>query len=80
MKLMLTGIFIAAAAAPASLAVGFYTFSRFHAGMPGAIELASTTSAVFLGLATFVFLGGLVTKVRVQPVPASNSDAWAAKQ
>lgn len=80
MKLMLTGIFIAAAAAPASLAVGFYSFSRFHAGMPGAIELAATTSAFLLGVATFVFLGGLVTKAKVHPVPVANSDAWTAKQ
>lgn len=80
MKLMFTGIFIAAAAAPVSLVVGSYTFSRFHAGIPLAIELAATTSAVFLGLATFVFLGGLATKAKVQPVPASDRDAWVAKQ
>ncbi|WP_107329665.1 hypothetical protein [Metapseudomonas otitidis] len=80
MKLMFTGIFLTASAAPAALAVGFYSFSRFNAGLPGAIELAATTSAFLLGVATFVFLGGLVTKAKVHPVPIANSDAWAAKQ
>ena len=80
MKLMFTGTFIAAAAAPASLIVGFYSFSRFHAGMPGAIELAATTSALLLGIATFVFLGGLVTKAKVHPVPVANLDAWKTGQ
>lgn len=80
MKLMLTGVFIAAAAAPVSLVVGFYAFSRFQSGMPVAIELAATTSALLLGLACFTFMGGLVKKVKVHPVPLPNSAAWEAKK
>ncbi|NMY43190.1 hypothetical protein HBN76_17875 [Pseudomonas sp. WS 5013] len=74
MKIMLTGIFLAASAAPASIAAGFYAFKGLRGGFPAAIETSATVAAVLLGLAFFVFMSGLVAKPKNEGIAqAENS-------
>lgn len=76
MKLIFTGIFIAASAAPASIAAGFYTFRHLRGGIPGAMDMSTAVAVVLLGLAFFVFMGGLVVKGETRGKPVSNGEGW----
>lgn len=76
MKLMFTGIFLAASAAPASLAAGFYTFRHLRGGVPGAMDMSTFVAVVLLGLAFFVFASGLVSKGETRAKPVSNGQGW----
>lgn len=73
MKIMLTGIFLAASAAPASIASGFYAFRSFRGGFPAAIETSASVSVVLLGLAFFVFMSGLVAKPKSEVILQTES-------
>lgn len=74
MKIMFAAIFLAASAAPASLAAGFYTFRHLRGGIPVAMDVSTAVAVVLLGLAFFVFMSGLVAKgeTRAKPVPSSQ--------
>lgn len=80
MKLVLAGIFIAASAAPASLAAGFYAFRNLRSGIPGAMDMATFVAVVLLGLAFFVFVSGLAAKGETRTKPVSNGEGWVGKE
>lgn len=64
MKKLLTGLFLAVSAFPASLAVGVVVMQHTAFGaFPNALDAAAKTAAAILGLAVFVFCSGLATKV-----------------
>lgn len=76
MKLALTGIFLASSAAPAALVAGFYAFRHLRWGIPGSIDVSSTTAAILLALAFFVFFSGLALKSKTPTKPISGGNAW----
>lgn len=80
MKLMFTGIFIAAAAAPASIAAGFYSFRYLRGGIPGAMDMSISVAVVLLGLAFFVLMSGLVAKGETRAKSVSNGEGWVGKE
>lgn len=80
MKLMFTGIFIAASATPVSLAASFYAFRNLRSGIPGAMDMFTFVAVVLLGLAFFVFMSGLVVKGDTRAKPVSNGQGWVSKE
>ena len=76
MKKLLSGLFLAVSALPASLAVGVVVMQHTAFGaFPNALDAAAKTAAVILGLAVFVFCSGLVSKVETPEVLTKN-DGW----
>ncbi len=80
MKLILTGVFIAASAAPASLVAGFYSFKHVRGGVPVAMDMSISVAVVLLGLALFVFMSGLVAKRETRVKPVLNGESWVGKE
>lgn len=77
MKKLLAGLFLAVSAFPASLAVGVVVMQHTDFGaFPNALDAAAKTAAAVLGLAVFVFCGGLVSKVET-PKTISNDKEWS---
>ncbi|MDI2410857.1 hypothetical protein [Pseudomonas aeruginosa] len=77
MKKLLTGLFLAISAFPASLAVGIIVMQHTAYGaFPNALDAAAKTALAILGLAVFVFCSGLVSKVET-PKAISNDDGWS---
>jgi hypothetical protein len=68
MKLMFTGIFVAASAAPASLFMGGFALRHMLGGIPNAFQVASNTAAILLGLAFFIFMSGLAMRSKPKAV------------
>lgn len=62
MKLMFTGVFLAASAAPMAIFVGFFAFRSMHGGIPNALDMAGNTAACLVGLGLFIFMSGLMSK------------------
>ncbi|HCK7412060.1 hypothetical protein ACIUZJ_24740 [Pseudomonas aeruginosa] len=76
MKRLWAGLFLAICAFPASFAAGVLVMQHtYGGGLASALDVAAKTAAVILGLALFVFMGGLISKIE-PPKPASNGDAW----
>lgn len=77
MKALLAGLFLAISAFPASLAVGIVVMQHTEFGaFPNALDAAAKTAAAVLGLAVFVFCGGLASKVET-PKALSNAEGWS---
>ncbi|WP_158698914.1 hypothetical protein [Pseudomonas aeruginosa] len=77
MKRLLSGLFLAITAFPASLTVGIVVMQHTDFGaFPNALDAAAKTAAAILGLAVFVFCGGLVSKVET-PKAISNGKDWS---
>ncbi|HHG4956647.1 TPA: hypothetical protein ACPWGI_004386 [Pseudomonas aeruginosa] len=77
MKALLSGLFLAISAFPASLAVGVVVMQHTDFGaFPNALDAAAKTAAAILGLAVFVFCSGLVSKVET-PKTRSNGADWS---
>jgi len=75
MKRMFAGLFLAVSAAPMALIAGSFAFRRVYGvSFPDAIDVATNTAAVLLGLGFFVFMSGLVAKPKSDENPqAENS-------
>lgn len=74
MKLMFTGIFLAASAAPMAMFVGFFAFRSMRGGIPNALDMAGNTAACLVGLGLFMFLSGLMSKSdATQKAPAESA-------
>ena len=68
MKLMFTGIFLSAAAAPASLLMGGLALRHMLGGIPNALQVASNTAGILLGVGFFIFMSGLAMRAKPQSV------------
>lgn len=80
MKKILAGLFLAISAFPASFAVGVIVMQHtYGGGLPTALDAAAKTAAAILGLALFVFCGGLVSKVDAAK-PVSNGEGRVIKE
>jgi len=75
MKTLLTGLFLATSAFPTAFVVGVMASYLYGRGFPSAFFAAACTATAILGLAFFVFMGGLVSKVEM-PKPASSGKEW----
>ncbi|MEE9100045.1 hypothetical protein VXJ36_07490 [Pseudomonas nitroreducens] len=72
MKAILFGLFLAISAFPASFAAGVLVMQHTYNGdLPTALDAAAKTAVAVLGVAVFVFCGGLVSKVKT-PKAISN--------
>lgn len=77
MKALLTGLFLAISAFPASFAVGVIVMQHtYGGGLPTALDAAAKTIAAMLAVALFVFCGGLVSKMD-PATPANSSQGWS---
>lgn len=77
MKKLLTGLFLAISAFPASFAVGVIVMQHtYGGGLTTALDAAAKTIAAILGIAVFVFCGGLVSKMGAA-APANSSQGWS---
>lgn len=77
MKKIYFGLFLAISALPAALITGVFSFRYvLGGGLPTALDVAAKTAAIILGLALFVLMGGLVSKIdAAQKSPAG--EGWA---
>lgn len=67
MKRMFAGLFLAVSAAPMALIAGSFAFRKVYGvSFPDAMDIATNTAAVLLGLAFFVFMSGLVAKPKAE--------------
>ncbi|EMO9850852.1 TPA: hypothetical protein OW428_002464 [Pseudomonas aeruginosa] len=80
MKKLLTGLFLAISAFPASFAVGVVVMQHTAFGaFPNALDAAAKTALAVLGLAVFVFCSGLVSKVDASKSAADAEQALGKK-